>query len=143
MTDLHLAVGGLLTRHPLLGVLLLNHAASLHWEQAPAVSSLVPSWTADDRPGASAGSELFSVEVHVSRDTPHPHRALDAVLDQVHDVLTGEPLGVERLEDTAVPDISGGTVSRTATWALVPGSAGALGQPAAGYLPSEAASSNR
>ena len=50
---------------------------------------------------------------------------------------------VERLDDTDVPDIGGGTISRAATWALAPAAAGVLGQPAAGYRPSEAASSNR
>ena len=143
MTDLRLAVGGLLTRDPLLATLLLNHAACLQWEQSPAPSSIIPSWSADDRPDAPAGSELFTVEVHVSRDALHPHRSLEAVLDTVHAVLTGGRVGAERLADTAVPDIGGGTVSRAATWAVVPGAAGALGQSAAGYGPSEAASSNR
>jgi hypothetical protein len=142
MTDLHLTVGGLLTRDPLLGTLLLNHAASLQWEQAPAVSSLIPSWAADDRPGAAAGSELFTVVVHVSRDAAQPHHALDSVLDTVHAVLTAGPVAVERLAGTAVPDIGGGTVSRAATWALAPAAAGVL-RPAAGYRPSGAASSNR
>ena len=143
MTDLRLAVGGLLTRDPLLSTLLLNHAASLQWEQTPAPSSIIPSWAADDRPGAPAGSQLFTVEAHVSRDATHPHRSLEAVLDTVHAVLTGGPLGVERLADTAVPHIGGGTVSRAATWALTLAAAGALGQSAAGHRASGAASSNR
>ena len=142
MTDLHRAVGGLLTRDPLLGTLLLNYAAGLMWEQTPAPSSIIPSWAADDRPGAPAGGELFTVEAHVSRETPHPRRALDAVLDTVHAVLTAGPVEVERLADTAVPDIGGGTVSRAATWALAPAAAGAV-RPAARYRPSGAASSNR
>jgi hypothetical protein len=143
MTDLHLAVGGLLTRDPLLGTLLLNHAAALQWEQAPAVSSIIPSWAADDRPGAPAASELFTVEAHVSRDAEHPHRCLTAVLDTVHAVLTGGPVDVERLEDPEVPHIGGGTVSRAACWALAPAATGALGRGAAGYRPSGAASSSR
>ena len=143
MTDLHRTVGGLLTRDPLLGILLLNHAAALQWEQAPAASSIVPSWAADDRPGAPAGAELFTVEAHVSRDAPHPHRALESVLERVHGVLTGGPVDAARLDDTDVPDIGRGTVSRAATWALVPAAAVALGRSAAGYRPSGAASSNR
>ncbi len=143
MTDLHLVVGGLLTRDPLLGTLLLNHAAGLQWGQLPVPSSIVPSWAADDRPGVPAGGELLTVEAHVSRYAPHPHRCLDDVLDTVHAVLTDGPVGVERLDDVDVPDISGGTVSGTATWALVPWAAGAVGQPGAGYRPSGAASSNR
>ncbi len=67
MTDLHLVVGGLLTRDPMLGTLLLDHAAGLQWEQLTVPSSIVPSWAADDRPGASAGGELLTVEAHVSR----------------------------------------------------------------------------
>ena len=143
MTDLHLAVGGLLTRDPLLAPLLLNHAAALQWGRAPAASSIIPGWSADDRPGAPIGSELFTVEAHVSRYTERPHRHLATVLDTVHAVLTGGPVGVERLDDVDVPDISGGTVSGTATWALVPWAAGAVGQPGAGYRPSGAAISNR
>ena len=143
MTDLHLTVGGLLTRDPLLPPLLLNHAPALQWEQAPAMSSIIPSWSADHPPRASVGRELFTVEAHVSRDTEHPHRHLAAVLDAVHAVLTGGPVGVERLDDTEVPDIGGGTVSRAATWALVPWATGAVGQPRAGYRPSGTASSNR
>ena len=143
MTDLHRAVGGLLTRDPLLATLLLNHAASLQWGRRQGVSAIIPSWAADDRPGAPADGELFTVEAHVSRDAPQPHRALDAVLATVHDVLIGGPVVVERLDDTDVPDIGGGTISRAATWALAPAAAGVLTQPAAGYRPSEAASSNR
>jgi hypothetical protein len=86
---------------------------------------------------------LFTVEAHVSRDTPHPHRALAAVLERVHGVLTGGPVDAARLDDTDVPDIGRGTVSRAATWALAPAAAVALGRSAAGYRPSGAASSNR
>ena len=143
MTDLHLVVGGLLTRDPVLAPLLLNHAAALQWAQAPASSSIVPSWAADERPGAPDGGELFTVEAHASRDTPHPHRCLDTVLDTVHAVLTRGPIGVERLADADVPDIGGGTVSRAATWALTLAASDVLGRPAAGYRPSGAASSNR
>ena len=117
MTDLHLVVGGLLTRDPVLAPLLLHHAAALQCAQAPAASSIVPSWAADERPGAPDGGELFTVEAHVSRETPHPHRSLDTVLDTVHAVLTRGPISVERLADTDVPDIGGGTVSRVAPWA--------------------------
>ena len=143
MTDLHLTVGGLLTRDPLLGTLLLNHAAAVLREQTPAPSSIIPSWAADDRPGAPADGELFTVEAHVSRDAPHPHRALDAVLATVHTVLTGGAVVVQRLADTDVPDIGSGTLSRAATWALAPATAGVLGRPAAGYRASGTASSNR
>jgi hypothetical protein len=143
MTDLHLVVGGLLTRDPLLATLLLNHAAGLQWEQLPVPSSIVPSWAADERPGAPAGGELLTVEAHVSRDAPHPHRCLDHVLDTVHAVLTGGPVRIERLRTAGVPDIGRGTVSRSATWALAPVAVGALGHPAAGYRPSGAASSSR
>ena len=143
MTDLHLVVGGLLTRDPVLAPLLLNHAAALQWEQAPSASSIVPSWAADERPGAPDSGELFTVEAHVSRDTPHPDRCLDAVLDTVHAVLTRGPVGVERLADVDVPDIGGGTVSRAATWALTLAAADVRGRPAAGYRPSGAVSSNR
>ena len=143
MTDLHLVVGGLLTRDPVLAPLLLNHAAALQWPQAPAASSIVPSWAADERPGAPDGGELLTVEAHVSRDTPHPHRCLDTVLDTVHAVLTRGPVGVERLAGADVPDIGGGTVSRAATWALALAAPDVLGRPAAGYRPSGAASSNR
>ncbi|WP_100500947.1 hypothetical protein [Geodermatophilus chilensis] len=143
MTDLHLLVGGLLTRDPVLATLLLNHAAALQWAQPPAPSSIVPSWSADERPGAPDGGELLTVEAHVSRDTPHPHRCLEIVLDTVHAVLTGGPVGVERLADAGVPNISGGTVSRAATWALALAAPGALGRPAAGYRSSGTASSNR
>jgi hypothetical protein len=143
MTDLHLVVGGLLTRDPVLAPLLLNHAAALQWAQAPASSSIVPSWAADERPGAPDGGELFTVEAHVSRETPHPHRCLDTVLDTVHAVLTRGPVVVERLADTDVPDIGGGTVSRAATWALTLAVPDALGRPATGYGSSGAASSNR
>ena len=143
MTDLHLVVGGLLTRDPVLASLLLNHAAALQWAQAPASSSIVPSWAADERPGAPDGGELFTVEAHVSRETPHPHRCLDTVLDTVHAVLTRGPVVVERLADTDVPDIGGGTVSRAATWALTLAVPDVLGRPATGYGSSGAASSNR
>ncbi|MGR6967359.1 hypothetical protein ACU610_23155 [Geodermatophilus sp. URMC 61] len=143
MTDLHLVVGGLLTRDPVLAPLLLNYATALQWAQTPAPSSIVPSWAADERPGAPDGGELFTVEAHASRDTPHPHRYLDTVLDTVHAVLTRGPVGVERLADVDVPDIGGGTVSRAATWALAPVAADVLGRPAAGYRPSGAVSSNR
>ena len=130
MTDLHLVVGGLLTRDPVLAPLLLNHAAALQWAQAPASSSIVPSWAADERPGAPDGGELFTVEAHVSRETPHPHRCLDTVLDTVHAVLTRGPVVVERLADTDVPDIGGGTVSPAAPWALTPAVPDVLGPPA-------------
>jgi hypothetical protein len=143
MTDLHLVVGGLLTRDPVLAPLLLNHAAALQWAQAPASSSIVPSWAADERPSAPDGGELFTVEAHVSRETPHPHRCLDTVLDTVHAVLTRGPVVVERLADTDVPDIGGGTVSRAATWALALAVPDVLGRPATGYGSSGAASSNR
>lgn len=143
MTDLHLVVGGLLTRDPTLATLLLNHATALQWSQTPAPSSIVPSWAADGRPGAPDGGELLTVEAHVSRDAPHPHRCLDTVLDRVHAVLSAGPVGVERLADADVPDIGGGTVSRAATWAVSPALPGALAEPAAGYRPSGAASSNR
>ena len=53
------------------------------------------------------------------------------------------PIGVERLADTDVPDIGGGTVSRAATWALALAATDVLSRPAAGYRPSGAASSNR
>ncbi len=129
MTDLHLVVGGLLTRDPLLGTLLLNHAAGLQWGQLPVPSSIVPSWAADDRPGVPAGGELLTVEAHVSRYAPHPHRCLDDVLDTVHAVLTGGPVRAERLGDGGVPDIGRGTVSRSATWALTPVAVGVLGTP--------------
>jgi hypothetical protein len=142
MTDLHLVVGGLLTRDPLLGPLLLNHAVSLQWEHAPAPSSIVPSWAPDERPGAPAGSELLIVEASVPRDVAQPHRCLDAVLDAVHAVLTAGPVAAERLDAAGPPDIGGGTVSRAATCALAPVAAGVLGQPAA-YRASGAASSNR
>src|SRR3712207_8628163 len=56
-TTLFRSVGGLLTRDPLLGTLLLHHAAGLQWEQLPVPSSIVPSWAADDRPGAPADGE--------------------------------------------------------------------------------------
>ena len=143
MTHLHLVVGGLLTRDPVLAPLLLNHAAALQWAQAPAASSIVPSWAADERPGAPDGSELLTVEARVPRDTPHPHRCLDTVLDTVHAALTGGPVRVERLADADVPDIGGGTVSRAATWALAPAVPDALDRPSAGYRPSGAVSSNR
>ena len=143
MTNLHLVVGGLLTRDPVLAHLLLNHAAALQWERTPAPSSIIPSWAADERPGAPDGGELLTVEAHVSRDTPYPHRCLDTVLDTVHAVLTRGPVGVERLADADVPDIGGGTVSRAATWALALATSDALGRPAAGYPPSGAVSSNR
>ena len=143
MTDLHRTVGGLLTRDPLLGILLLNHAAALQWEQAPAASSIVPSWAADDRLGAPAGGELLTVEAHVSRYAPRPRRCLDDVLDTVHAVLTGGPVRAERLHDGGAPDIGRGTVSRSATWALALVAVGVLGDPAAGYRPSGAASSSR
>lgn len=142
MTDLHLVVGGLLTRDPLLGPLLLNHAVSLQWEHAPAPSSIVPSWAPDERPGAPAGGELLTVEAFVPRDVAQPHRCLDAVLDAVQAVLTAGPVAAQRLDGAAPPDIGGGTVSRVATWALAPAAAGVLGQPAA-YRESGAASSNR
>jgi hypothetical protein len=143
MTDLHRTVGGLLTRDPLLGTLLLNHAAALQGEQPPAPSLIVGSWADDDRPGAPADGELFTVDAHVSRDVLHPHRALAAVLDTVHAVLTGGPLAVERLTGTGVPNIGGGTVSRAATWAVAAVDADALGRPAADYRGSDAASSSR
>lgn len=143
MTDLHRTVGGLLTRDPLVGNLLLNHAAALQGAPPPAASLIVGSWADDDRPGAPAGGELFTVDAHVSRDVVHPHRALAAVLDTVHAVLTGGHLTVERLTDTGVPNIGGGTVSRAATWAVAAVGAGALGRPAAGYPRSDAASSSR
>ena len=143
MTDLHRTVGGLLTRDPLLGILLLNHAAALQGAQPPATSLIVASWADDDRPGAPAGGELFTVDAHVSRDVLHPHRALAAVLDRVHAVLTAGPLAVERLTDTGIPNIGGGTVSRAATWAVGAVGAGALVRPAAGYRWSDAASSSR
>ncbi len=142
MTDLHLVVGGLLTRDPLLGPLLLNHAAGLRWEHPPARSSIVPSWAPDERPGAPAGSELLTVEASVPRDVARPHRCLDAVLDTVHAVLTGGPVGAERLDAGDPPDIGGGTVSRAATWALAPVAAAVLAQPAT-YRASGAVSSNR
>jgi hypothetical protein len=143
MTDLHLVVGGLLTRDPLLATLLLNHAAGLQWGRLPVPSSIVPSWAADERPGAPTGGELLTVEAHVSRHAPRPHRCLDDVLDTVHAVLTGGPVRAERLDDGGVPDIGSGTVSRSATWALAPVAVGVLGHPAAGYRPSGAASSSR
>jgi hypothetical protein len=143
MTDLHLVVGGLLTRDPVLASLLLNHAAALQWEQTPAPSSIIPSWAADERPGVPDGGELLTVQAHVARDTPHPHRCLDTVLDRVHAVLTRGPVRVERLADVDVPDIGGGTVSRAATWALSLATSDALGRPATGYRPSGAVSSNR
>ena len=143
MTDLHLVVGGLLTRDPLLAGLLLNHAVASQWAEAPAASALVPSWAADDRPGAPAGSELFTVEVSVTRDTPRPHRYLDTVLGTVHAVLTSGPLDAERLADAEVPDIGAGTVSRAVTWALTPAAAGVLGRPAADSRSPGAASSSR
>ncbi|SDM47798.1 hypothetical protein SAMN05660642_02532 [Geodermatophilus siccatus] len=143
MTDLHLVVGGLLTRDPVLAPLLLNHAAALQWAQAPAPTSIAPSWAADERPGAPDGGELLTVEAHVSRDTPHPHRCLDTVLDTVHAVLTRGPIRVERLADADVPDIGGGTVSRAATWALTLAAPDVLDRPATGYRSSGAASSNR
>ncbi len=143
MTDLRLVVGGLLTRDPLLGTLLLNHAAGLQWEQLPVPSSIIPSWAADDRPAAPAGGELLTIEAHVPRDAARPHRCLDDVLDTVHAVLTGGPVHAKRLDVGGVPDIGRGTVSRSATWALAPIAVGVLGQPVAGYRPSGAASSSR
>jgi hypothetical protein len=143
MTDLHLVVGGLLTRDPVLAPLLLNHAAALQWERTPAPSSIVPSWAADERPGAPDGGELLTVEAHVARDTPHPHRCLDTVLDRVHAVLTRGPVGVERLAYAEVPDIGRGTVSRAATWALTLATSDALGRLATGYRAPGAVSSNR
>ena len=90
-----------------------------------------------------AGGELLTVEAHVSRHAPRPHRCLDDVLDTVHAVLTGGPVHAERLDDGGVPDIGSGTVSRSATWALAPVAVGVLGHPAAGYRPSGATSSSR
>ncbi len=143
MTDLHLVVGGLLTRDPPLGTLLADRAAGLQREQLPVPSSIVPSWAADDRPGAPAGSELLTVEAHVSRYAPRPRRCLDDVLDTVHAVLAGGPVRAERLGDGGVPDIGRRTVSCSATWAPAPVAVGVLGHPAAGYRPSGATSSSR
>jgi hypothetical protein len=139
MTDLHLVVGGLLTRDAELGTLLVNYAARLGCLQpedggAAVEAFLVPDWVADSRPSAPPGSELFTVTAHVSRDTPRPHERLDAVLDTVHAVLTGAAAGqsfsARRLGGPDVPTAGVGTVCRTAAWELTP-VAGTLGaQPA-------------
>ena len=141
MTDLHLVVGGLLTRSAELGTLLLNYAARLGCVQpedgdVPVHAFLVPDWVTDSRPSAPAGSELFTVTVHVPRDAPQPGQRLDAVLDSVHAVLTGavagESFDARRLGGPDVPTVGVDTVCRTAAWELTP-VAGALGaQPARG-----------
>lgn len=141
MTDLHLQVGGLLTRNAELRTLLLGYAARLGCLQpedddAPVQAFLVPDWVADSRPSAPPGSELFTATVHVSRDAPEPHQRLDAVLDTVHAVLTGvaagESFSARRLGGPDVPTVGVDTVCRTAAWELTP-VAGALGaQPARG-----------
>ena len=132
MTDLHLVVGGLLTRDAELGTLLVNYAARLGCLQpedagAAAQAFLVPDWVADSRPSAPPGSELFTVTAHVSRDTPQPHDRLDAVLTGA---AAGESFSARRLGGPDVPSVGVGTVCRTAAWELTP-VAGALGaQPA-------------
>ena len=119
MTDLHLVVGGLLTRDAELGPLLVNYAARLGCLQpedggAAVQAFLVPDWVADSRPSAPPGSELFTVTAHVSRDTPQPHDRLDAVLDTVHAVLTGWR---QMLQGTSAPAEGFGSVHHPETHA--------------------------
>lgn len=129
--NLRLVVGGLLTRDAVLGRLLLNYADRLqhgHLGQGTRTATcfIVPSWTVDARPSAPLGSELFTVEVHVSRDDPRGHRSFEVVLQLLHAALIDDARGLITVRSlgTSPGVMASGldTVFKVGTWEIAPAS---------------------
>lgn len=124
--NLRLVVGGLLTRDPVLGTLLLNYADRLEHggrgSDTTPPSFIVPDWVADFRSTAAPESELFTVEVHTSRGDPRRGHNLDVILDLLDEVLTqpatAEPITARRLDTCSEIRDSCSTAFRTGMWAI-------------------------
>ena len=127
--DLHFVAFDLIARDATLRTLLANYAKRLEAEGAPehrAESCFVSlRWTVDERTSAPAGSELLTVQVHVSRGDSCPPAHLDGVLQRLRAALTAvgpNPCITARCLTTsgAVPDSRFGTVVRSSTWRIAP-----------------------
>ena len=127
--DLRLVAFNLIVRDATLRTLLANFARLLEAQGAPgnrAESCFVSlRWTVDERTSAPAGSELLSVQVHVSRDDSLSPAHLDRVLQRLRVALTvagPNPCITARCLTTsaASPDSRFGTLVKTSTWAIAP-----------------------
>ncbi|MGY1692626.1 hypothetical protein [Geodermatophilus sp. SYSU D01105] len=121
--DLRLVVGGLLTRDAVLGTLLLNYAERLErGRPGPGGDSfIVPSWE-DRAPGAPHETRVLTVAAHTCREDPRAGEHLDAVLELVHAVLTGEEArgSITARAHGSSADLQTGvdTVAKVGTWEI-------------------------
>ena len=127
--DLRFVAFDLIARDATLRTLLANYARRLEAEGAPEhrVESCFVSlrWTVDERTSAPAGSELLTVQVHVSRCDPSSPAQLDGVLQRLRAALTAvgpNPCIIARCLTTsgARADSRFGTLVKTSTWAIAP-----------------------
>lgn len=127
--DLRFVAFNLIARDATLRTLLANYARLLEAEGAPAdrAESCFVSlrWTVDERTSAPAGSELLTIQVHVSRDDSRSPADLDGVLQRLRAALTAagpNPCITARCLTTsgASADSRFGTLVKTSTWAIAP-----------------------
>ena len=125
--DLRFVAFDLIARDATLRTLLANYAKRLEAEGAPehrAESCFVSlRWTVDERVSAPAGSELLTVQVHVSRGDSCPPAHLDGVLQRLRAALTAvgpNPCITARCLTTsgAGADSRFGTLFKTSTWVI-------------------------
>lgn len=127
--DLRFVAFDLIARDATLRTLLANYAKRLEAEGAPehrAESCFVSlRWTVDERVSAPAGSELLTVQVHVSRGDSCSPAHLDGVLQRLRAALTAvgpNPCITARCLTTsgAGADSRFGTLFKTSTWVIAP-----------------------
>jgi hypothetical protein len=127
--DLRFVAFDLIARDATLRTLLANYARRLEAEGTPehwAESCFVAlRWTADERVSAPAGSELLTVQVHVSRDDSRSPTHLDGVLQRLRTALTAvgpNPCITARCLTTSGTSADGrfGTLCKATTWVIAP-----------------------
>jgi hypothetical protein len=126
--DLRFTAFELITRDAVLRKLLVNHADRLEHGPAPDgrgtdACFLALQWSADDRPGRPAGSQLLTARVHMPRRHASEHSFLDFVLARLRAALTVTPangLITTRCLSESGKDEDADTVSRACTFEVVP-----------------------
>ncbi len=127
--DLRFVAFNLIARDVTLRTLLANYARRLEAEGVPeheGESCFVSlGWTVDERTSAPSGSELLTVQVHVSRRGSCSPAQLDGVLQRLRAALTAvgpNPCITARCLTTsgARADSRFGTLVKTSTWAIAP-----------------------